>query len=165
MGGFGSGNSGGRPVAEAVPSIDIANVPAQNFIGNAWVRIKGIVESVPYVVEVGISWTACNYGGSRPWFLCPHCRRRARKLYLGDDGFGCRKCYRLVNLSTRENLMTRLWRKQERLEAKIIDAGGQYLKPKGMHLKNFNRIVDQIGTIEEKKYDVFIAGAAKMLGL
>jgi Transposase DDE domain len=35
-----------------------------------------------YVLE----WTPCNYGGARPWFLCPMdgCRRRVAVLYAGD---------------------------------------------------------------------------------
>ena len=42
---------------------------------------------------VFLSWTLCQYGGARPWFLCPSCRRRVAILY-GGAVFACRHCYR-----------------------------------------------------------------------
>ncbi|MBC7324960.1 MAG: hypothetical protein H5T99_06565, partial [Moorella sp. (in: Bacteria)] len=34
--------------------------------------------------RVPLAYTPCNYGGERPWFVCPGrgCGRRAAKLYL-----------------------------------------------------------------------------------
>ena len=34
----------------------------------------------------------CNYGGTRPWLLCPHCTRRVGVLYLRSSRFVCRQC-------------------------------------------------------------------------
>src|SRR6266498_3966347 len=55
--------------------------------------------------RVSLQWTACPHlrqgprlGRSypwRPWFLCPFCRRRAGKLYLGRDFVACRTCCKL----------------------------------------------------------------------
>src|SRR5215472_1990244 len=48
-------------------------------------------------LPVKIEWTPCNYGGTRPWFLCPRrgCGRRVAILYCDSD-FGCRTCRRLT---------------------------------------------------------------------
>ena len=53
---------------------------------------------------VRIVRTACNFGGSRPWFICPAlgCRRRVAILY-GGGIFACRLCYRLAYASARED--------------------------------------------------------------
>ena len=55
----------------------------------------------------------CNLGGYRRWFICPLvkdgeiCGRRIGKLYLPPDSFlgyfGCRHCYELTYLSSRES--------------------------------------------------------------
>ncbi len=59
--------------------------------------------SVPgYVVR--LDWTRPNYGGERPWFLCPAltpqgpCNRRCRILYRPRSAkhFLCRQCHRLT---------------------------------------------------------------------
>lgn len=59
--------------------------------------------------------TACHFGGSRIWFLCPNvnCTRRCKKLYLvTKEIFLCRKCLRLVynsqNTSPLDNLIRKI---------------------------------------------------------
>jgi hypothetical protein len=46
---------------------------------------------------VPLEWTACNFGGERPWFLCPGigCVRRVTILYGPVKYFLCRYCYDL----------------------------------------------------------------------
>lgn len=44
---------------------------------------------------VCLTWTPCNYGGVRPWFLCPGCGRRVGILAAAGRRFLCRHCYRL----------------------------------------------------------------------
>lgn len=45
--------------------------------------------------RVGIQRTPCNYGGERPWFLCPRCWNRVAIIYLHGWPM-CRKCARLA---------------------------------------------------------------------
>ena len=33
--------------------------------------------------EIIVTWTPCNYGGNRRWFLCPGCNRRVAVIYGG----------------------------------------------------------------------------------
>jgi hypothetical protein len=58
---------------------------------------------------VPIEWTACHFGGRRPWFVCAvlddhvgYCGRRVGVLYIRPGGlFMCRRCWNLVHASTR----------------------------------------------------------------
>jgi hypothetical protein len=47
---------------------------------------------------VPLAWTACNFGGERPWFICPGagCGRRVAILYGPGRYFLCRHCYDLT---------------------------------------------------------------------
>ena len=42
---------------------------------------NGEWEDMRYSVHV--TWTPCNFGGGRPWFLCPNCGKRVAILYGG----------------------------------------------------------------------------------
>jgi len=57
---------------------------------------QGNQEDVSYMV--GLKTTACNFGGSRYWFVCPECNGGCRILYLPYTGgtFACRKCHNLI---------------------------------------------------------------------
>ena len=62
----------------------------------------------PVTIPVPLLHTRPNYGGRRPWFLCPlakagvPCGRRVGKLYLRDRLFGCRHCHELTYRSAQE---------------------------------------------------------------
>jgi len=53
--------------------------------------------------EIFLDWTACNYGGLRPWFICMACRRRVAKIYFGGKNFVCRHCLNLTYRSCQES--------------------------------------------------------------
>ncbi len=101
-------------------------------------------ESQNYPVR--IEWTACNYGGSRAWFLCPAqgCGRRVAKLFLGSAIFACRHCYRLAYACQRENVDDRATRRADKIrdrlawEPGILNGHGS--KPKGMHWRTYQRL-------------------------
>lgn len=100
--------------------------------------------------RICLSWTYCNYGGRRPWFICPgivngiSCRRRAAKLYLAGRYFLCRHCYDLVYESQRESKRHRLLRIEQNIRMRL---GGSTSiaepfppKPKGMHWNTYIRL-------------------------
>jgi len=64
---------------------------------------------------VSLSWTACNFGGERPWFICPGAGwgRRVAVLYGPGRTFLCRHCYDLVSKRQRENEMHRALRRAQ----------------------------------------------------
>ncbi|TCT19485.1 hypothetical protein [Thiobaca trueperi] len=122
----------------------------------------------PMEYAVRLDWTACTYGGARPWFLCPAdgCGRRVALLYIGRAGlFVCRHCYRLAYDCQRESDDDRATRRAERTrqrmgwEPGILNFPGR--RPKGMHRRTFERL--------QAQHDAFvrssIAGMAARLRL
>jgi hypothetical protein len=100
---------------------------------------------------VSLAWTACNFGGERPWFICPGagCGRRVAILYGPGRYFLCRHCYDLVYESQRENGMYRALHKAHLHKAQSIRErlGGSASmmklfpqKPKGMHWRTYERL-------------------------
>lgn len=90
--------------------------------------------------RVSIAWTPCNYGGQRPWWVCPCCGSRVALLYAGKV-FACRQCHRLAYETTRqipsERAGTAADKLRDKLEwpAGILNGNGG--KPKRMHWDTF----------------------------
>lgn len=89
--------------------------------------------------------TACNYGGDRPWFVCPDCYRRRGVLYCGPRGFICRECaglsYRTRNIGTEGRLFARIARIRRQLGwPQGVASGNHWGKPKWMHYRTFERL-------------------------
>lgn len=95
--------------------------------------------------RIDIERVPCPFGGSRPWFLCPHCGQRCGTLYLGRHGFTCRTCSRVAYASTRETSGDRAVRRAGKIRARLGwvpgVAYGHGPKPKGMHWQTFWRLV------------------------
>jgi hypothetical protein len=113
---------------------------------------SGEPENLRYPVE--LTWTSCNYGGKRPWFICPgrNCGRRVGKLYLGYKYFLCRHCNNLTYESRRNSISDRLADKAHKIRSKLGgEPGFQYPfpdKPKGMHWKTYIRLKNQATIFE-----------------
>jgi hypothetical protein len=95
---------------------------------------------------VPLSWTTCNFGGERPWFICPGagCRRRVAVLYGPGRYFLCRHCYDLVYESQRENEMHRALRRAQSIRESLGGSANMMKpfpeKPKGMHWETYERL-------------------------
>ena len=115
---------------------------------------------------VTIIWEPCNFGGRRPYFLCPRCGRRIVKLY-GLARFLCRSCNRLAYQCQRESGSDRALRKDWTLRAKLGGEPGMANpipdKPKGMHWRTYNRIVDEIHRVENVVEDFSFALIARLI--
>jgi hypothetical protein len=61
-------------------------------IDRGLIQIELVNQTIPQNIQV--SWTRCNFGGTRPWMHCPHphCNRRVARLYEGLSGYYCREC-------------------------------------------------------------------------
>jgi hypothetical protein len=68
-----------------------------------------------------ILWVACQFGGRRPYFLCPGrgCGRLVSKLYGAGTYFLCRHCYRLAYASQRENHYDRALRRANKIRMRL----------------------------------------------
>lgn len=108
----------------------------------------GEPEDVQY--KVPVTWTACHYGGARPWFLCPgvvdgrHCGRRVAVLYAADSYFLCRHCYGLAYASQQEGRALRLLHKAQATRERLGGSASMDQpfppKPKGMHWRTYERL-------------------------
>lgn len=102
--------------------------------GNSYAFIfagRGIqVEVDIYPDRVQLSWgyawqvieldhTSCNFGGTRPWFLCPDCDRRMQVLYLMRGHWMCWRCTRLSYGSQVEKPLYRLMRRAKKLRRRL----------------------------------------------
>jgi hypothetical protein len=91
-----------------------------------------------------------------------------------DGRFGCieshpnrpeHHCMNLAYATEADDRTGRLWRKQRKLEAHLLEnrTGTRYVKPKGMHWRTFNALCNRIAAVEEAKDAAFFEGAARML--
>ena len=105
-------------------------------------------EEVRYPVR--LSWTPCNFGGSRPWFVCPgvvnghYCGRRVAKLYGAGKYFLCRYCYDLTYESRKDGQKNRALHKCQRIRQRLGGSANMSEpfppKPKGMHFDTYLKL-------------------------
>jgi hypothetical protein len=106
-------------------------------LGGEW---EDVQEPVP------LSWTACNFGGERPWFVCPGagCGQRVAVLYGPGRYFLCRHCCDLVYESQRENEMHRALRRTQTIRERLGGSANMTKpfpeRPKGMHHETYWRL-------------------------
>jgi hypothetical protein len=108
--------------------------------------------------RVPITWTACHFGGKRPWFICAarvngkHCGRRVAVLYLAGDSFACRKCCGLAYESQQGGLQFRNLRKSQRIRLRLGGSPDPFApfpkKPRRMHQGTYRRLRAQARAAE-----------------
>src|SRR5262249_15733883 len=102
-----------RPTVEelATDCLDVGELNRKGLLKDRSVMLRPLlrwpqvttVKADRYVIEVNffnlvtpqrvyLSWTFCHFGSSRPWMLCPHCRKRVARLFLAGPGYFCRGC-------------------------------------------------------------------------
>jgi hypothetical protein len=106
--------------------------------------------------RVPIVRVACQFGGERPYFICPGttCSRRVATLYFVERYFLCRDCSRLGYASQREDV----WDRKRRRVAKARQRfGGEPdddmddsfpPKPKGMWRRTYFSLCDRLSEAE-----------------
>jgi hypothetical protein len=109
--------------------------------GDEWDDVK---ETVP------LDWTPCNFGGKRPWFLCPgmvgdkRCGRRVAVLYGPGRYFLCRHCYDLRYESQREDKTQRALTRAQKIRKRLGGSANMTQpfpeKPKGMRWRTYERL-------------------------
>jgi hypothetical protein len=113
---------------EPIASLTFASQPG---------RVTVSTEQVYQVLEV--EQTPCTYGGTRAWWRCPTCARRAAIVYWrGGSRFGCRSCWQLAYRSQSQDALGRAIRREARLTARLGDFGQ---RPRGMHQQTYERIL------------------------
>ena len=124
-------------IGEAKPDSVILTYRHRSSPAGEWEDVR---EPVP------LSWTPCNFGGERSWFICPgaNCGRRVAVLYGLGRYFLCSHCYDLTYESQRENEMHRALRRAQAIRERLGGSANMMEpfpeKPKGMHLKTYMRL-------------------------
>lgn len=114
----------------------------ENQIQIDWKQKEGDQEWEDKQASISIEKTACRFGGTQPWFICPTCHRKVINLYLHSKGqWSCRQCADLFYPSENESKLDRQRRKVDRLKSKLRE--DYWIKPKGMHQKTFDRLLNQ----------------------
>ncbi len=95
---------------------------------------------------VSLEWTPCNFGGERPWFICPGvaCGRRVAVLYGPGKYFLCRHCYDLRYQSQRKNKKDRALRRAQKIRQRLGGSANMLEpfpeRPKGMHHDTYMKL-------------------------
>jgi hypothetical protein len=78
-------------------------------VGAEWEEVKE---------PVSLEWSACNFGGERPWFVCPgaQCGRRVAILYKLRKDFLCQHCCQ------REDNKDRALRRAQKIRQRLGEA-------------------------------------------
>jgi hypothetical protein len=182
-----------RPICEAFRSIDVRWIQREGRLhagkcfvlpwsragepyGQAYVVVGGDViflvfearpdegsECIPVIQRVPISWTACHFGGGRPWFQCPYCRRRSAVIYIGDKDIACRRCLGLAYASQQEPVRQRGLMKAQNIRDRLGGSANMMDKfpdrPKGMHEKTFQGL----RAAHDRAADRCMAGLSRFL--
>jgi hypothetical protein len=151
-----SWNRGGEPTGSIGVLVDDAHSLALRYmIGEEGQRRDGSQ-------TVRIAYTACHYGNTRPWFVCPVCHRRAGLLFMRWARFACRHCQRVAYSSQSDDELDRLWRMQATIERRL---GKNWQRPKGMRHRTYDRLMAALCDCEERRDEAFAVAASRLLGL
>ena len=190
MGGPGSGNRNrfdSKTLAERCLFVDVRQLSRTGCL-EPWLRYSWkwnngcniVIETKPEAIEllytisydgqqredvhirVPLSWTPCNYGGKRPWFICPgkDCGRRVAKLYLEGKYFLCRHCHDLVYSSQGVGKEWRLMDKAQKIYQRLgVNSHDDIYfkpKPKGMHQATYDMLSDKALDLEHEAMQAVI---------
>ena len=109
---------------------------------------------------VYLTWTPCNLGGKRPWFVCPgvvggrYCGRRVAILYSAGPYFLCRHCYDLTYRSRQASERLGPLHKARRIRQRLGGSANLMepfpARPKGMHWSTYLRLYQHCINAEMK---------------
>ena len=121
-----------------------------------------------HTAPVWLDSTPCTYGGERWWFKCPACHSRRAVLYSVDGVFACRECHDLAYISTRQESWERGDHRIREIAERLgyTESGFPFRltggKPKGMHWRTYERLVNEFIVLHHQRNAYF---AAKALAL
>jgi hypothetical protein len=120
------------------------------------ITISYRIEGEDVAQRINITSTPCTYSGGRPWFVCPHCHKRRALLYLARQ-VACRTCFRMTFPSQSEDVVGRMWRKQQKIENRLYSG-------KRMQQHTRDRLIGELCRIEEAKDAALFRQMARLLG-
>lgn len=119
-------------------------------------RLAGEEDWTSITQLINVAYTACRFGGSRPYFVCPRCSSRRLHLYGAGKYFYCRDCAQLTYQSRRERVRDRMLRRaqdlRERLGASLTLRSPLPPRPKHMRRATYDKLVSDIRDAEAAVY-------------
>lgn len=155
MGGILSGSHVSRGGRRAVEHLPVARLTYANLFRlgphETYIRIEsddfGVVVHGSLEWPVRIAQHKLHFGGYRRWLVCPTCKARREALYVDGHSIACRMCLGLRYASQHENVRDRMFRRanaiRKRLGWKPGTANPLGGKPKGMHWRTYQRLMDE----------------------
>lgn len=141
----------GRPTRQLVV-IGWASHVTLNFLNSA--------KTEPQVVE--LEYTPNNYGGKRPWFLCPSCDKRCAFLYC-HGSFACRAChdlrYEVQYQRPDEKAVKRIRKLRHKLGADGDVDNETGPKPKFMHASRHAKLLGELEAQESRYVNALLSGS------
>lgn len=138
MGGLLSGRpaGGGKRTTEELRGVDVRELARAGLIAPGARELEG--------AALRLEWTPCNFGGERPWFVCPGCGRRAAILYEDGGRLLCRRCLDLAYRSQREGDLDLARRRLEKAHGALEERLGEAYpgRPKGMRRTTHRRLLE-----------------------
>ncbi len=120
---------------------------------------------------VGLVHVPCQYGGDRPYFLCPGadgatCGRRVARLYIVSRHFRCRHCAGLTYASRGETDWKRALRRAGKIRIQLDgDPGDSFPnRPKGMWQRTYDGLLERMWDAEAIAEDDFTVKADRYFG-
>ena len=202
MGGLGSGSRFDKKnVVEDYDALDVRHLKRNGVLqpgargSISWSRRGGEVSSIGLRAERGrvvlkyrhkkgfsdwqdveqsvpLTWTPCNLGGHRPWFMCPgvvngrYCGRRVAILYSAGLYFLCRHCYDLSYCSRQESQRYRALRRAQKIRRMLGGSANMMKpfpdKPKGMHLRTYIRLFLEYEQVHEAYTRAMVADVERL---
>ena len=102
--------------------------------------------------------TRMHFGGSRPWMVCPGCKKRRAVLYIGP--YICQPCARLTYASLKERDSDRARRRAQKIRARlqwssdVMDTEGS--KPKWMRWPTYHRLTAQHAELKRRWLESYL---------
>jgi len=133
-------------------SVALTDLPGQQLgsvtVAGAhdWVSVSYQVADQARRARVGVERTPCHLGGSRPWWRCPRCGRRAALLVFDERAApGCRGClqrpYSVQHAGDLEAMALRVARAR-----RWLGPGGR--RPRGMRWPTYRRLLARLAAAE-----------------
>jgi hypothetical protein len=101
-------------------------------------------EGGPVIRRLPITWTACHFGGRRPWFVCALCGTRRAVIFIAGEHVACRCCFGLAYASQHEPVGQRGLMKAQNIRMRLGGSPSMIDKfpdrPKGVHEKTFRSL-------------------------
>lgn len=126
------------------------------------VQLSYVVNGMGKAEQITLVTTPCNFGGSRPWFLCPRYSPRVGVLFMRGGRFVCRRCAGVAYASQSEDATGRAWRRQGNIERRLWP---HWTRPKAMHHRTHQRLLQSVFECEEQREDELARFLARFPGL